>query len=201
MKLISFATDDPFFQMCKIIFETHHRAMGFDVEVTTLPRDGSWLDMCNFKPKFLLEKYQSITDRPLIWLDVDCLLHRFDGFDKTGVGALLNPNAVHCPLSCGIFAFGDNSEGFLQKWVSLISNDSHDHVSVCKIYRENLFSPIHDLRSSLWMTIDGIKMSLKQLRGTLPCPWCGAMYWESFRYCTLFACDQCKNVIEAGDWK
>ena len=203
MKIVSFATDDPFWQVCKIIFETHHRAMGFDVEVTTIPRsktipsDKLWLDTCFLKPQFMLNQLQSTQVRPLIWMDVDCILHRFDGFDKPGVGVLKVPGGL--AITCGFLAFGDGSEDFAKQWVSLVSSGRHDHSAICKIYKQSTFSPIWDITSSIQFGMNEIKGGLKFIRGTLPCPECGEMYWDAFRYCTVAVCNKCKKRIKPID--
>lgn len=199
--IATFATNDPFWQVCRLIFESYHRALGFDVHVLTVPRTRSWLQFCRSKPEVIRKFVRQYGD--VIWMDCDCLLASPVHLEFRDVAYVPGQKRFLCSTAFLAFHHTPGTMQFLNAWCDRVARGGGDHWQASEIMRDNAAPECQftDVSETVLVRQNEIKRYLRELPGHLPCPHCGTLYWDAFRFCTVATCKGCKKTIQADQWE
>jgi len=135
-KIVSFATDDDYQRYASRLSKNLDE-LGADYVIETVPSDRTKQEHCLYKPG-CIKKY--LTDKPVLWLDVDSLLKDIPILPSSGfdVGFCRNPWKT-LPITAAAIYFSPSRNGhqFLQSWKRLCGQwkegQKADHWRLCQI--------------------------------------------------------------------
>lgn len=204
MKLVTYATPDPFYQMCAVIWEAHcdHAGIRHELHLVT---GTTWTKNCCYKPDFLYDRTWG--ESPFAWCDVDCLVMRMGEFPPVDEWDVAVKRGTRLPITAGWIGFSgsERSRAFLGAWSELLSQQGSpkgDHDALLKIYADPPAGVrILDASDLVEWRVNAVKAFAKSLPGTAKCPHCGEGYWGGFYGVTIAGCKQCGKTVFADQWK